>query len=189
MKKAIHLTTVAAALALAAAGTAHAQSSYPSTPATKVYGSVGYEAIDITTSNGAKATPGVLMGTIGYQLHPNLAIEGIAGGTVRDDEVRLNGANTGVDGSIKSTYGVFLKPQVHLTDRFSVFGRVGYVHTKASLSAGNINVSEKGEDTAYGLGAAYDLTPNSYVQANWTQYHDRKGVEAKGFGVAYGLRF
>lgn len=187
MNQAIKATT-AAALALVALG-AHAQASNPST---KLYGSVGYEAMNITaTGNGntAKADPGVLMGTIGYQLHPNLAVEGIVGGTVRKDEVRLNGLNTGIDGSIDSTYGVFVKPSLNLTDRLSVFGRVGYVHTKASLSSGNISVSESGEDAAYGLGASYALTNNSYVQANWTQYYDRNGVEAKGWGVAYGLKF
>ncbi|MBL0917688.1 MAG: outer membrane beta-barrel protein [Hydrogenophaga sp.] len=192
MKKAIQVTTVAAALALVAVG-AHAQSTSSSFPSpSRLYGSIGYESIDITTTDGtnqARSEPGVLMGTIGYQLHPNLAVEGVVGGTVKKDDVRLNGLNTGIDGSIDSTYGVFVKPSVNLTDRFSVFGRVGYVHTKASLSSGSVSVSESGEDTAYGLGASYALTPNSYVQANWTQYYDRDGVEAKGWGVAYGLRF
>ena len=107
MKPSLKITT-AAAFALAALG-AHAQSTQPSTP---FYGSIGYEAIGITAtgSNGtAKADPGVLMGTIGYQLHPNLAVEGVVGGTVRDDDVRINGAGTGIEGSIDSTYGVLVK--------------------------------------------------------------------------------
>lgn len=188
MKPSLKLTTIAAAWALTALG-AHAQTATPSTP---FYGSIGYEAIGITAkgNNGtARTEPGVIMGTIGYQLHPNLAIEGVVGGTVRKDDVKLNDLNTGVEGSIDSAYGVFVKPSLNLTDRLSVFGRVGYVHTRTSLSAGNVSMSDSSEDVAYGLGASYDLTPGSYVQAGWTQYPDRKGVQADGWGVAYGLRF
>ncbi len=188
MKPRLKTTTTAVAIALTALG-AHAQTAQSATP---FYGSIGYEAIDITArgSNGtARTQPGMLLGTIGYQLHPNLAVEGVLGGTVRKDDVKLNGFNTGIDGSVDSAYGVFVKPSLNLTDRLSVFGRVGYVHTKTSLSAGNVSVSDSSEDVAYGLGASYDLTATSYVQAGWTQYRDRKGVEADGWGVSYGLRF
>jgi opacity protein-like surface antigen len=186
MKKAIQLT--AAALALTAFG-AHAQSSY--TEPSRLYGSIGYESIGLRASSGgvtAKSDPGLLMGTIGYQLHPNIAIEGIAGGTVRKDDLRLNGFDSGLDSKV-DTYGVFVKPSVNLTENFSLFGRVGYARTNASLSTGNFSVNDSTTDVAYGVGAAYNLTPRSYVQANYTQYLDKDNVQAKGWGVHYGLRF
>jgi hypothetical protein len=66
---------------------------------------------------------------------------------------------------------------------------VGYARTNASLSTGNFSVNDATTDVAYGVGAAYNLTPRSYVQANYTQYLDKDNVQAKGWGVHYGLRF
>ena len=103
-----HQTLAAAVFSLVAAG-AHAQAQVPS----KMYAEFGYAAINLEANSGPntlKARPGAVTGVIGYQLHPNMAVEGFLGLGLDKDETKLNGAATGVDAKINNTYGLFIKP-------------------------------------------------------------------------------
>ncbi|MBN9369846.1 porin family protein [Hydrogenophaga sp. YM1] len=181
-------------VSLLAAGLASAASAQqvqsPSDP--KLYGEIGLSQLKITAKDGplsAEAKPGLLTGTLGYRLWPFLSVEGHVAGGVMKDEIKLNGVNTGIDAKVPSTYGLFLKPTLPLGERVELFGRVGVARTKLELSAGGINRDDTGTDTAYGLGVNVHLSPVSYLQANWMNYHDKDGVKAEGVGIVYGRRF
>jgi Outer membrane protein beta-barrel domain len=184
-----HKALAAAVFSIAAAGAqAQTQTQVPS----KLYGEIGYAAIGLDANDGVdniKARPGAITGVIGYQLHPNVAVEGFLGLGLTKDEIDLNGSPSGVDAKINNTYGFFIKPGVKVTDNVELFARLGYLRTKLTLSAGGVSVSDTDTGAAYGLGVNLNLSKTSYVQANWMSYYKEDGVKARGVALAYGVRF
>lgn len=177
----------AASFTIAAAG-AQAQTQAPS----KMYGEIGYAAIGLDFTDGTntlKAGPGALTGVLGYQLHPNVAVEGFLGLGVAKDEIELNGSGTGIDAKVNNTVGFFIKPGINVTENVEMFARLGYLRTKLTLSAGGVSLSDTDTGAAYGLGVNVNLTKTSYVQANWMSYYKEDGVKAQGVALAYGVRF
>ncbi|MBT9463288.1 outer membrane beta-barrel protein [Hydrogenophaga sp.] len=177
----------AAVLSVAAAG-AQAQVQAP----TKMYAEIGYAAIGLDATDGTdtlKASPGALTGVFGYQLHPNLAVEGFLGLGLTKDEIELNGAPSGVNAKINNAYGFFIKPGFKVSEGVELFARLGYLRTKLSVSAGGVSVSDTDTSAAYGVGVNLNLTKTSYLQANWTSYYKDDGAKAQGVALAYGMRF
>lgn len=186
MKNRLVRSLVAVTLVSAAAA-GHAQSTDPT-----LYGELGYSSVSVSAKDATdslKFKPDLLTGVIGYRLNPNLAVEGLLGFGVGDDEVKLNGSPTGVKGKLGTTYGVFLRPSVAVSESFELFGRVGYVRSALKLSA--IGLSETSSDTglAYGIGANFHLGKSSYLQANWASYYSNDGLKLQGLGVAWGMKF
>lgn len=185
MKK--HLvSSLAAAAVLSFAGAAHAQAANPS-----AYFELGYASLSYKGSFGSdtlKASPGVLTGTLGYKLHPNIALEGQLGFGLGSSEVKLNGAGTGFDAKIGTGFGVFVRPSVEVAQNLELFGRLGWQRTKLKISGG-IPKTSSHSDMAFGLGANYSLSKTSYLQANWMNYYSKDGETVRGFGLSYGMRF
>lgn len=184
-------STVALVLLAGLASTAQAQQRMGSSDP-RLYGEIGLSQLKAKAVDGAlsaEAKPALLSGTIGYQFLPWLAVEGFVAGGVVKDEIKLNGVNTGVDAKVPSVFGVFLKPTLPLGERVELFGRVGIARTKLEMQAGGLNVDDSGSDAAYGLGVNFNLSPMSYLQANWTSYYKKDGVKIEGVGIAYGRRF
>ncbi|AOF87236.1 outer membrane beta-barrel domain protein [Hydrogenophaga sp. RAC07] len=182
-----HKALAAAVFTVAAAG-AQAQTQAPS----KMYAEIGYAAIGLDFTDGAntlKSGPGALTGVLGYQLHPNVAVEGFLGLGIVKDEIEFNGTGIGINAKVNNTVGVFVKPGVKVTENVELFARLGYLRTKLTLSSGGVSVSDSDTGAAYGLGVNLNLTKTSYVQANWMSYYKEDGVKAQGVALAYGVRF
>ena len=105
------------------------------------------------------------------------------------DGISINGVETGADAKITSAFGVFVRPSVAVTESIDLFGRVGVVRNKLKVSSpvGSDSTSETG--FAYGVGANFNLSKTSYIQANWMNYYKKDGLKVDGFGVSYGMRF
>lgn len=175
------LIAIAAATAILALGTAaHAQQQQQ--PASSpLYGELGYSWNHIK-GFGATTDSGSVRGIIGYDLHPNLAVEGmLAGGTSHDSD-------NGVSMKLKNSYGVFVKPKYDFGP-VEVFGRLGWAHTKvdASCAAGCSNASRN--DFAYGVGAKYNINPRMSVGLDYTRLMDKGGVKVDGVTLGVGYRF
>lgn len=169
---------------LVAAGSASAQGAY----VPGLYGELGYTSLNIkgnTAFGTAEFEPGLLRGIIGYSVHNNLAIEGMLGFGVRDDGVTLNGAGTGIDGKVNHSAGIFLKPRVRFNEKFEVFGRVGYAHSKISGGGGS---ADEG-DFAYGAGMNFHINRAWSVNVDYMRYYDKSPVKASGVTVGVGFKF
>lgn len=153
---------------------------------------IGYAAIGLDFTDGAntlKANPGALTGVLGYQLHPNVAVEGFLGLGIVKDEIEFNGTPIGLNAKFKNTVGVFIKPGFMVSENTELFARLGYLRTKLELSAGGVSVSDSDTGAAYGLGVNLNLTDTLYVQANWMSHYKDDGVKALGVALACGVRF
>lgn len=180
-----HQLIATALFSLAAAG-AHAQSQAPAP--SRLYGEIGLTAVNLEIiSNGAKlkAKPTGLSAVLGYQVHPNVAIEGFLGLASTREPLEFNGTPAGLNAKIDSAAGFFIKPGVMVSNNVELFARLGYLRTKITVSG----TSDSDTGTAYGLGANLYLTKTSYVQANWTSYYKESGVKSQGATLAFGMRF
>jgi len=67
--------------------------------------------------------------------------------------------------SIES-YAVFFKPKLYLTDSISLYGLVGYGHTKTSLDY----ITRQNGGLAQGIGIGYDITTSTEITFDYTVY-------------------
>lgn len=177
-----HFGKIAAATAvILTAATAQAQG---------MYGELGYSHLNFEESDtafSAKVNPSMVRGIIGYELNPNLAVEGMLGLGMQSDDVRVGSAS--LKGKVDNVAGVFVKPKVKLGDTVELFGRAGVATTKVSASAGNLSISDRGTSFAYGGGASFALTPALSINADYMRYYDRKGITVDGINVGVGVKF
>lgn len=189
MKKLHTAFLVAASTTLVmASAQAQNQSSAPS----GMYAEIGYAALNLKETFGAdstKASPGVLTGVFGYQFMPNLAVEGLVGLGVGKAGVKENGVANGVDVKVGNALGVFIRPSVAVSDSIDLFARIGWLRTSLKISEGPYSESASDNSLAYGLGANFNLSKTSYIQANYMNYYKKDGLKVDGIALAYGMRF
>ncbi|PZO13066.1 MAG: hypothetical protein DCF26_17690 [Burkholderiales bacterium] len=175
-------------LLLVAAGGSQAQTQ----PESKLYGEVGYAATSFKENDVVdryKAKPAIVTGIVGYKFEPHFAVEAFLGLGAKSGELKLNGAPTGFNVKINNTMGVFVRPSLKVSDDVELFARLGYVHSKVTLSGLGVSESDTDNSVAYGLGGNVYLSKSSYLQLNWTNYYKKDGVKIDGIGVAYGFKF
>ena len=154
-------------------------------PAQKAYGNVGVIVDEGFDDLGAA-------GRVGFDFTPYLGVEGEAAyftDEVLDVQARL------------FTYMAFAKAQTAVSDRLSVFARVGYGGYTVDLDDGDledlgvdldlVDDSDSDDLFAYGVGAELALSGPSSVRADYTRYDLAEGAgDDEGFfSLAYVLRF
>ena len=193
---------IAAASALLVLGTAaHAQQARSSLSGG--YVELGYTQLKLS-GEGSDAKPGAIRGIVGYDVHPNIAIEGMLAFGVKDDNATetVDTAFGPVTATgkikLKNAYGIYVKPKFDVTDAVQVYGRLGYSHAKFEASAsasvpgvGTVSGTESDSDggASYGLGANFKFSPNAYVGVDYMRYFKRDGVTVNGLTVGLGYRF
>lgn len=187
MKKAT-LLAVACALSAAAFG-AHAQTS----PMSNMYVEGSVASVTTDFGDGLKYKPRTVAAIVGYNVHPNLAVEGMLGLNASKGTATIRDVDSGqlVSTSLKytSTVGVFIKPRVAINNEAEVFARLGYVQSRAKATAGTTTLTDTDEDFAYGLGANYNFDKNLYATLGYMVYYKKDDVKSSGFNVGVGYRF
>ncbi|SHO81460.1 putative outer membrane protein A [hydrothermal vent metagenome] len=79
---------------------------------------------------------------------------------------------------IKSHYGVFLKPQYHITDDINVYGLLGYANTEVGDT---IKIDDSG--FSWGVGLEYDISDDKKEDGIYDRAFDGKGNQEKGLGL------
>ena len=172
--------TLIAAAALLAAGAAQAQSQATNA----VYGELGYTFAKIKDESvNVTAKPGMIRGIVGWDLHPNVAIEGLFAAGVSDDTVQ------GVKVKATRTYGFYVVPKYNVTPEVEIFGRLGYADSKIKASAGNISASSSDSSFSWGLGAKYNFNKQVYGALDYMSYYDKDSTKATGVTLSVGYRF
>ena len=156
------------------------------------YVELGYSAVTLKASDGGnsiKANPNMLGVTVGYDVHPNVAVEGMFAFGVRDSSVKFNGSTLPLEVKINNTYGLFVKPKVKLGESFEVFGRLGYAKTKLTISGFGESLSESEGEFAYGVGANYYINKTTYITGNYMNFYNKNDTKINAFTVGLGYRF
>nr|WP_297531605.1 porin family protein [uncultured Roseateles sp.] len=170
------------AAALLAAGAAQAQS----TPQAQngVYGELGYTFVKVKDDFfNVSFKPGAIRGIVGWDLHPNVALEGMLAGGVSDDTTQ------GVKAKISRSYGLYVVPKYSLTPEFEVFGRLGYADSKVKLSSSLGSSSGSDSSFSWGLGAKYNFNKQVYGAVDYMSYFDKDSTTVTGVTLSVGYRF
>ena len=190
-----------ACLSIAAAAQAQTQNTTSSQP---LYAQMGYSFLKHTvkTSNiSVQSDMDQVTATVGYQIHPRVAVEGLLGLGVSNKQATAVGGTGVYSNKINNMVAVFIKPQIDITDQFSVHGRVGYSQAAQDITIVTNNTERKvGYTTsgvAYGLGANYAITPNLnffvdyYVLGgNVSGIADVVGnADFRGFNIGLGYKY
>jgi len=119
-----------------------------------------------------------LFGGYSFNQYVAVEVEYLDGGSPKDEGVKVE-----VDGFALSVLG-----SIPVSDAFSLFARLGYGTWDAKASFEGDSVSEDDEDLVYGLGAAFNLTEQFQIRAEWEAI-DVSGGDFNYFGVAGVFKF
>ena len=147
------------------------------TPAAFAQGDVelsgGYSNYDV-----GPAEVGALTGRGAYFFNKNFGVEGEAAVGVKDDDFGIGTVE--LDHSL-GAYGVMQAP---VSERVSLFGRLGYSATE--LSANNTALSAAASDikgVSYGVGAKFNATERFGIRGEFTKHEgDRNDADVVSIG-------
>ena len=177
-------SAIAALLFTAAA--ANAQQYGPVAHTSPLYGELGYTWAKVS-GDGASAKPGLLRGIIGYDIHPNLAVEGMLGVGVKDDSTNIGG--TDVNAKVQHTVGVYLTPKMNVTPALNVFARLGYASTRVKFDSPVGSATTSKGDWSYGAGVQYAFGRATYAGLDYMRYLNKDGVKVDGVTLSVGYHF
>jgi opacity protein-like surface antigen len=151
----------------------------------------GYSPLTLKDSDAPvlKAKPTVLTGIVGYEINPNVAVEGLLGLGLNKSSVTVGGTSTNIDAKISTSYGIFVKPKVMVSNEVELFARLGYASSKLKLSTSGASRSETESSFAYGLGGNYYLNKQTYLTASYMSLYSKDGVKATGLSIGVGYKF
>jgi len=135
----------------------------------QAYAGVGVGLVDYS-GGGSKASP-KLYG--GYEFTNKLALE--AGAL-----------------DFKKGYGLYIavKPTLPLTEKLSVYGKVGVAKSRREITLPAAPVIKKNDTGAYGaFGMQYSITPNTAVTAEYERFGKKKDSGAKEDVWTLALKF
>jgi len=78
-------------------------------------------------------------------------------------------------------YGLYLKPQYHITQQANVYGLLGYGKTTVDYTNGVLHSSTSESGVSYGIGVEYDLTKDE--RAYYDRPFDGQGDQEQGWGL------
>lgn len=160
----------------------------------QTYGEIGYTSTTFKENDSGfslKASPSAIRGILGYELNPNLAIEGMAAFGMSDASLKVNGVKfPGAKLEIDNSLGLYLKPKMKLSDAVEIFGRVGFSRVKGTFTDEGVG-SESSSDSSfsYGAGLSFAVNPTTSLNADYMQYLSKDGVKINGFTFGVGFKF
>jgi len=84
------------------------------------------------------------------------------------------------DFSTVEHYGIFVKPQYHITDQTNVYALAGYGRTTATGCTSTGDLSKNG--ASFGVGFEYDFSKSS-PEGTYSRAFDEQGDQEKGWGL------
>lgn len=159
----------------------------------QVYVEASVTALTVKKSvNGIhyEAKPSIFSGLMGYQINPNLAVEGYAGMGAGNAVMTENRINYGEKFKVDASYGVFVKPRIAISNNMELFARLGYLENKSSHSnSNNMMVRETQSTLALGGGANYYFDSYTYLTVGYMGYNNKSSFKINGLNFGVGYKF
>lgn len=153
-----------------------------------LYGELGLTQVKYSYA-GYSITPKVLRGVVGYDAHPNVAIEAMVGLGISDGSTTV--AATRVVGEVDHMIGLYVKPKVDVSPELQVFARVGFARSKVtgSVPSMGLTTTATDSDASYGMGLAYSFNKTSALTLDYMSYYSKDGEKANGLTLGVGFKF
>lgn len=159
----------------------------------QMYGEVGYTSVKFEANvdgDNLESSPSAVRGVLGFEINPNLAIEGMVGLGLGDDKVTFNGHKVpGVKTDIDSMLGLYVKPKFMLGPDLEGFVRLGFAQSKGSFSGYGQKVTLTESSFSYGLGFSYALNQKTSLNVDYMSYLDKDDSKVNGFTFGVGYKF
>ena len=184
--KTLLLTAIsAAAIAALAPAAASAQTSQPSLTSPTIYGTLGYDDVDMSHQN-----LGAIQGRLGARLNPYFGVEGEYSYGVKGDKIGVAGApDVKVNqNSQEAIYGVGFLP---INPNFDLLARVGYGHTSGTGFVPGVTPGVRGDSWNYGVGGQYMFDGKNGLRVDYTResFQPRNSEDANVWAVSYVRKF
>lgn len=134
--------------------------------------------------------------TLGYEINPNLDVEGMYQSSLKGGELKENGASqsTPVTNKLRHFYAISIKPKVALSDSLTMFGKLSIGSGKATAYAGQNSASSSGSRTTLGVGFEFELDDEKYLTASYITSNKKNSGAAtdvyyKSISIGIGYRF
>jgi len=159
----------------------------------QMYGEVGYTAVKYEQNSfgdNVKSSPSAVRGVLGFEINPNLAIEGMVGLGLGDDKITVNGVSyPHTKLAIDSMLGLYVKPKFMLGPDLEGFVRLGFAQLKGTATEYGQKYSETESSFSYGLGFSYALNPKTSLNVDYMSYLDKNDTKVDGFTFGVGYKF
>ena len=120
----------------------------------------------------------------GIRINENFAIEGNY-----IDFGRPEGPFYGIDSSVRvDGFGLSALGIMPISDEFELFGKVGLFGWNADIKVGPFSSTDDGTDVIYGFGAAYRLSDQLSLRAEW-EFVDLEGGDLDMLSIGAQLDF
>ncbi len=125
----------------------------------------------------------------GYSFGQILDVEGEFAFTVDGDNINPGGPAVEVS---SRTFGHYAKGNLPISERFSTFGRVGWINTDLTVESGGRSASEDDDAFAFGFGFEYGIFANADIRfdATWAVFDDAGSTtESRTLGLGLTWKF
>ena len=122
----------------------------------------------------------------GYDFNRWLGVEAEGLFGMGDETVDVLGVD--VDASLNYSLGIFGKATLPLSDRASLFARLGFATAELEASALGVSETESEEAIAIGAGGEFAISGPHHVRAEYTRY-EFDDSDADSFSISYVARF
>jgi len=142
---------------------------------------------DTSSSNLGTWKPTMGRITFGKEISENWAVEGFITQGINSDTLTISGVDFKVKGN--TSYGVAIRPFLKATNDLEIYGRVGWIQNKFTLSADALSTSEDYTWNQYlwSLGVAYKISDNFSAIIDYTKF--TKKEDANTTSTAVGVRY
>ncbi|MBZ8142680.1 hypothetical protein CLD22_22635 [Rubrivivax gelatinosus] len=157
------------------------------TNASPIYGEISYLMMSADAPSAAFDLAAV-RGFLGYEVHPNIALEAMFAIGVADD--RVGPAFDYVRLKLENSYGLYIKPKVNVTEKLELFARVGYAESKFKATRRGYGSSTDSDgDVSFGVGLKYTFAKNTYGAVDYMRYYDKDDLKVNGVTLGIGYQF
>merc|ERR1711916_15427 len=140
--------------------------------------------------DGIDVDLGALGARAGYKFTPYLGLEGEALFGVADEDFTFEGVD--VSAELNYAVGLYGRVEAPVTDRVTLYGRLGVVNAELEVTASvpGVSISESESETGagFGAGAEFAVTDTFGIYVDYTRY-DIDELEIDGLSVGGKYRF
>jgi opacity protein-like surface antigen len=135
-----------------------------------------------------------------YQIHPNIAVEGMIGLGLSNKEALKTNTNT-YSNRVNNMFGIYVKPTWSITDTLSVNARLGYSQAAMEItdrtSTNERKLAYTSSGLSYGVGLSYAFKENMHINldylvfgGNLTGLNDADGsADFSGLNIAVDYKY
>jgi opacity protein-like surface antigen len=152
-------------------------------------GQLSRVALDSESELLSTPKPTVLSVTVGQRVNRYFSVEARAGFGVGTDNIKVYGSSGDELGSAETKIdymtSIFVKPELPITERLSIYGLAGWSHGEVSVD----NESENESDMSYGFGFNVAVNEQTHVYLDWVELMDKNGLEVSSISLGASYRF